>query len=1178
MAKAAPLRDPSIASLKNSFEATTWQRGQLYADDDRVGKIEVADDEHAAIGWLVNAEVQGSARYDTWLDLGCDEQGRWWFAGGCSCSVEHRCKHLAALVQVLAKERPEIVPPRALWSGLGGLGGLGGGAPAFDPAAVPLAGRPTLGRAALAPRPSPAPVAAGAASAAVGAAASAAATEQRALDRWFDALDTAPTGGYMAVPPVGDNEVLLFALSELTGNGRRSARLALQPMRASRLRNKTGEFGKLRELASGARQTAAYSSDTLFRDVVLAMDATAAILRSEQAGCIDGLVGLALLERAVSAGRTVVAQPNGSPGQPWHWGEPRRLAWRWQRDESPAAGTSDGAEAASWRLQALLLPPGTSAEAAARAQAHLDPLRPPSAATAALTTAGAAPDGPWQGALPVDDASTSALGLPGTVNTRSRARNNSSSSHNNNGDEAGTPGARVLFGDAPTYTLPGERVVGPLLLGELSAGRAERLLAAPVLPDSWLRLRANEARTRRLLPPLPAGMAQPVTRRVAGVAPLAVLKLSFRAQAADPQLLLCFDYDGVRGYWDNHESEHQFVGSAAGLIDLQRDSEAELALLVKLNRHAAPVHLAEAAASSNARAPGAVTITRPTDASSSMPQGDGAGQAGDDDGFTRPGDLTDLAELATSATSAARAAAAASAAAAVDPDVPVTSAHAPHQVWQIAEADPAARRKTFSRWLADDFAELRADGFVIEFERGWGERIRSVDEVQVRLGDPGQGGEDDLAKVNDGGWLGLTMGFQLDGRRFNLLPWLPQLVAQMDQLDAPGDAQAGDGAAGQQRSRLWLHDDAGQWWGLPASMLKPWLTALVELVGDRKGNDFNTPVLELTRIDALRMAADTGQSGALSGIAALRDVLQARDCAGDELPAPPEGLNATLRPYQLQGLAWLQALARQNLGGVLADDMGLGKTLQALTHLLMEKRRGVLKQPALIVAPTSLVGNWRRECERFTPELRLLVLHGGERHMLFDDIVDHDIVLTTYPLLPRDGDMLVKQTWHAVVLDEAQTIKNARTQAAQVVQLLRAGHRICLSGTPMENHLGEVWSLFHFMLPGYLSSENRFRSLFRNPIERQRDAAARTWWPPSCRPRSRPWCGCRWSRPRPTCTRPSASRPRPRCAWPWPRRAWRAATSPCWTPCSSCARSAATRSCCSWSRRARSTNRPSSTG
>ncbi|MBK6851733.1 MAG: DEAD/DEAH box helicase [Burkholderiales bacterium] len=457
--------------------------------------------------------------------------------------------------------------------------------------------------------------------------------------------------------------------------------------------------------------------------------------------------------------------------------------------------------------------------------------------------------------------------------------------------------------------------------------------------------------------------------------------------------------------------------------------------------------------------------------------------AGDDDGLTRPGDLIDLTPAATSAAARATASAAASAAP-IDPAQHLGSLQS-HQAWQIAAPDATARRKTFSRWLADDFAELRADGFVIEFERGWGDRIRQVDEVQVQLGDPGQGGADDLAQVNDGGWLGLTMGFQLDGRRFNLLPWLPQLVAQMDQLDGPADAYTVEAAG--QRSRLWLHDEAGQWWGLPAAMLKPWLTALVELVGERKSSDFQTTTLELTRIDALRLAADTGQAGAPGGIKALRDVITARDVAGDDLPAPPPNLNATLRPYQLQGLAWLQALARQHLGGVLADDMGLGKTLQTLAHLLVEKQRGALINPALIVAPTSLVGNWRRECERFTPDLRLLVLHGGERHMRFDDIVDHDIVLTTYPLLPRDGEMLVKQPWHVVVLDEAQTIKNARTQAAQVVQLLRAGHRICLSGTPMENHLGEVWSLFHFLLPGYLSSENRFRSLFRNPIERQRD-------------------------------------------------------------------------------------------
>ncbi|MEY2690498.1 MAG: hypothetical protein RL375_4698 [Pseudomonadota bacterium] len=1058
MSKAAPLRDPSLASIKNGFDAATWQRGQRYAADGRVTVGEVADDEHAAIGWLVSAEVQGTELYETWLDLGCDEQGRWWFAGGCSCPVEHRCKHLAALVQVMANDYPEIVPQRALWAGLGGGPAAG---PAFDPLASP-AGRLGSGRAsasrtaATMSNPAAGPVPPGAQAGA----------PERALDRWFEALEASPTGGYMAVPPVADNEVLYFALSELPATGRRSARLALQPMRATRLRNKPGELGKLRELGSGVRQTAAYSSDALFRDVVLAMDATAAILRSEQAGCIDGLVGLALLERAVQSGRTVVATADGSPGEPWHWGAPRRLGWRWMTDDS-AATTGSADSPATWRLVPLLMPVGAPADAGSAALARALPAR--DASTDGSSGEAPASSDAFAGALRIDPNCSAVGAIPTTPPSRKASASLDLGS--------GTV-ARVLFGDSPTYTLPGERVVGPLQLDDLSPARAERLLAAPALPDAWLRQRANEARTRRLLPALPAGMAQPVTRRIAGQAPQIVIKLSFHAQSAEPGLLVSFDYDGVRGYWEASDSEQQFVASGAGLIDLHRDLEAEAGLLVKLHRHAVPQHLAGQRSGAQGKA-GSAALTHAAAATSLQPLARFADGAADsslpvehDDGLTRPGDLVDLAP------------ARATPAGTVDPAHPPGSLQS-HQAWQIAAPDATARRKTFSRWLADDFAELRADGFIIEFERGWGDRIRQVDEVQVQLGDPGQGGPDDLSRVNDGGWLGLTMGFQLDGRRFNLLPWLPQLVAQMDQHGGAADVYTVEAVG--QRSRLWLHDEAGQWWGLPAAMLKPWLTALVELVGERKSGDFQTTTLKLTRIDALRLAADTGQAGAPGGIAALRDVITARDVAGDQLPEPPPHLNATLRPYQLQGLAWLQALARQHLGGVLADDMGLGKTLQTLAHLLVEKQRGALINPALIVAPTSLVGNWRRECERFTPDLRLLVLHGGERHMRFDDIVDHDIVLTTYPLLPRDGEVLVKQPWHAVVLDEAQTIKNARTQAAQVVQLLRAGHRICLSGTPMENHLGEVWSLFHFLLPGYLSSEARFRSLFRNPIERQRD-------------------------------------------------------------------------------------------
>ena len=143
--------------------------------------------------------------------------------------------------------------------------------------------------------------------------------------------------------------------------------------------------------------------------------------------------------------------------------------------------------------------------------------------------------------------------------------------------------------------------------------------------------------------------------------------------------------------------------------------------------------------------------------------------------------------------------------------------------------------------------------------------------------------------------------------------------------------------------------------------------------------------------------------------------------------------------------------------------------------------------PSLVIAPTSLMTNWRQEAERFAPSLRVLVLHGGERKQHFERIADHDLIVTSYPLLPRDQEVLLKQEFHCVILDEAQFIKNPKTLYAQVACQLRARHHLCLTGTPMENHLGELWSLFHFLLPGFLGDEIRFNALFRRPIEKGRN-------------------------------------------------------------------------------------------
>lgn len=204
--------------------------------------------------------------------------------------------------------------------------------------------------------------------------------------------------------------------------------------------------------------------------------------------------------------------------------------------------------------------------------------------------------------------------------------------------------------------------------------------------------------------------------------------------------------------------------------------------------------------------------------------------------------------------------------------------------------------------------------------------------------------------------------------------------------------------------------------------------------------------------------------------------------------ATPQGFQGELRPYQQQGLGWLQFLRETNHGGILADDMGLGKTAQTLAHLLIEKQAGRLDQhPALIIAPTSLMQNWRKEAEKFAPELKVLILQGQNRLEHFENIPNADLILSTYPLLGRDEEYILKYQYHILILDEAQNIKNPRAKAAQVARQIQAQHRLCLTGTPIENHLGELWSLFHFLMPGFLYTQDVFNKKYRTPIEKEGD-------------------------------------------------------------------------------------------
>ena len=209
-----------------------------------------------------------------------------------------------------------------------------------------------------------------------------------------------------------------------------------------------------------------------------------------------------------------------------------------------------------------------------------------------------------------------------------------------------------------------------------------------------------------------------------------------------------------------------------------------------------------------------------------------------------------------------------------------------------------------------------------------------------------------------------------------------------------------------------------------------------------------------------------------------------------ETLAPPDAFQGSLRPYQLRGYSWLNFLSRWGMGGCLADDMGLGKTVQTLA-LVQKRWEGSDRRPTLIICPTSVLANWRREASRFTPDLPVLLHHGPERSKkraaLREEAESSAVVLTSYGLLARDANLFSRVSWDAMVLDEAQNIKNPQTKRARAARRIKAGVKLALTGTPMENHVGELWSIMEFLNPGLLGTQARFKRDFFVPIQKEGD-------------------------------------------------------------------------------------------
>ncbi len=384
----------------------------------------------------------------------------------------------------------------------------------------------------------------------------------------------------------------------------------------------------------------------------------------------------------------------------------------------------------------------------------------------------------------------------------------------------------------------------------------------------------------------------------------------------------------------------------------------------------------------------------------------------------------------------------------------------------LSETNLMESAATWQHFLDKIVPDLKADGWEVEFDPDFQLQFLKIDDWEVEI-------------ESDNDWFDLRFDLDIQGKKLPLLPLIAEILTSYEPDNLP--------------EMLSLPLGNSQYLQLPSERIRPICQILYELYdADTLDSDGN---MRMSRFDAARLAEleeDCGSELRWRGGKALRELgRKLKNFKGIKKVATPRGLKASLRDYQQQGLNWLQFLRSYEFNGILADDMGLGKTVQTLAHLLLEKERKRMQLPCLIIAPTSLMSNWRREAQKFTPRLSVLILQGSERQKHFADIEKYDLVLSTYPLLVRDHETLLAHEYHYLILDEAQVIKNPRARAAKLARDINARHRLCLTGTPMENHLGELWALFDFLMPGFLGDNKLFTQRFRGPIEKHGDEEQR---------------------------------------------------------------------------------------
>lgn len=375
-------------------------------------------------------------------------------------------------------------------------------------------------------------------------------------------------------------------------------------------------------------------------------------------------------------------------------------------------------------------------------------------------------------------------------------------------------------------------------------------------------------------------------------------------------------------------------------------------------------------------------------------------------------------------------------------------------------------------FLHNQLPQLKKQGWQIEYDDSFHYQELDTDSVFDANVEQKEGHD----------FFSIGLNLNIDGQS---VAAFPILLSALEQL--PKDMLVNDQTYFDSDEKVFVELSEGKFIALSYQSIRPLLKQFVELFIPGSLQDDGT--IRLSRFQSHQTLSELDNQGIITkGANKLRLLAEKLRNFNAIQSAPiPKLLLAELREYQHQGLNWLQFLREYGLNGILADDMGLGKTIQALSHLLLEKEQGRLTGPSLIIAPTSVLFNWAKEIEKFTPSLSYIVINGAKRQENFELLKQYDIVITSYPLVLKDCEVHQQHVYYYLILDEAHYIKNPKTKLYQTMLTLKAEHKLCLTGTPMENHLGEFWAQFNFLLPGFLAGYQQFTRLFKTPIEKHND-------------------------------------------------------------------------------------------